>query len=171
MKPCWYINPLGKKCGNEGIVLNVINDLILTEIAKYKDNFITDFEYDDNNIKHLYTLISEKETLLAKQKRALKLVNDAYGMGDYDREEWLERKKKRELELSQTTNEIYELNKCMRSDKKISNAGRLKTLSDFFDNINTVEDNAAMNDLYRTKLESIIWYKEGKTIRIAINFK
>ena len=171
MKPCWYINPLGEKCRNEGITVSVIENLILTEIVKYKSGFIADFDNDDRNTQRLYIWISDKEALLAKQKKALILINDAYEMGDYTREEWLERKKKREFEINQTTNEIYELNKCAQADKQISNAERLKTLSDFFDNIKTVEDNAAMNDLYRTILESIIWYKEGKTIRIAINFK
>lgn len=171
MKPCWYINPLGEKCGNEGIVVSMLEDLILAEIAKYKDNFITDFEHDGINIQRLYGLISDKESLLAKQKKALSLVNDAYEMGDYNREEWIERKQKRELEIRKTADEICELTKRTKDDMQISNTERLNALSDFFDNIATVEDSSAMNDLYRTILESIVWYKEGNTIRVRINFK
>lgn len=54
---------------------------------------------------------------------------------------------------------------------QISNAERAKALSDFFDNITGVTDSKGMNDLYRTILESIIWYKDGDTIRVEINFK
>lgn len=48
------------------------------------------------------------EALLSKQKKALELINDAYEMGDYSREEWLERKRKRELEINKITDDIYE---------------------------------------------------------------
>ncbi len=171
MKPCWYIDPLGEKCRNEGILVSVIEDMVLAEIAKYKDSFLTDMEQEDNSNKMLQILLEEKETLLSKQKKALALINDAYEMGDYSREEWLERKKKRELEINNLTNEIYELRKNTSNNQQMSNAERLEALSNFFDNITTATDNASRNDLYRTILESIIWYKSGDNIRIKINFK
>ncbi len=171
MKPCWYINPLGDKCRNEGIFVSVIEDMMLAEIAKYKDSFLTDIEQEDNSANMLQILIEEKETLLSKQKKALSLINDAYEMGDYSREEWLERKKKREHEINSTTNEIYELRKNINNNQPLSNSERLEALSNFFDNITTTTYNASRNDLYRTILNSIIWYKNGENIRIKINFK
>ena len=63
------------------------------------------------------------------------------------------------------------MNKRSQSDTQVSNAERTIALSDFFDNITTVTDSKGMNDLYRTILESIIWYMDGDTIRIKINFK
>jgi site-specific DNA recombinase len=36
----------------------------------------------------------EKEALLTKYQKALEIVNDAYELGDYNREEWLKRKEK-----------------------------------------------------------------------------
>ena len=119
----------------------------------------------------LQVLLEEKETLLSKQKRALALINGAYEMGDYSREEWLERKKKRELEINNLTNEIYEFRKNTSNNQQLSNTERLEALSNFFDNITKETDNASRNDLYRTILESIIWYKQGENIRIKINFK
>ena len=32
-------------------------------------------------------------------------------------------------------------------------------------------NNASRNDLYRTILESIIWYRNGDNIKVKINFK
>jgi len=171
MKPCWYINPLGEKCRNEGILVSVIEDMVLAEIAKHKAGFLTDIKEEGNGIQAVQIQISEKETLLSKQRKALALVNDAYEMGDYSREEWLERKRKRELEISKTTDEIYELHKHTNSSKQLSNAERLKALSNFFDSITVTTDNASRNDLYRTILESIIWYRNGDNIQIKINFK
>jgi len=171
MKPCWYISPLGEKCRNEGILVSVIEERVLTEIAKYKDNFLSDVEHEDNGMRSLQTLIAERESLLIKQKKALALVNDAYEMGDYSREEWLERKRKRELEISNTSNEIYELYKRTHGDKQLSNEERLQALSNFFDNIISTTNDSSRNDLYRTVLESIIWYRNGDNIRVKINFK
>ena len=90
------------------------------------------------------------------------LVNDAYEMGDYSREEWLVRKKKRELEISKITDEIYELHKRENSNQQLSNAERLKARTNFFDNITVTTDNASRNDLYRTILESIMRYYNNK---------
>ncbi len=171
MKPCWYIDPYGTKCHNEGIVVSVIEEKVFAEIAKYKDSFLTIVEQEDNDLNMLEVLIKEKELLLSKQKKALTLVNDAYEMGDYCREEWLERKRKRELEINNISDEIYTLKKLSDNDQPLSNTERLKSLSDFFENITITTDNAARNDLYRTILDSIIWYKNGDDIRIKINFK
>ena len=171
MKPCWYINPLGEKCRNGGISVSIIEDMVLSEIRKYKDGFLTDIEEEDNGIQAVQIQISEKETLLSKQKKALALVNDVYEMGDYSREEWLVRKKKRELEIKKITGEIYELHKRNNSNKQLSNAERLKALSNFFDNITLTTNNASRNDLYRTIVESIIWYRDGDNIKVKINFK
>ncbi len=171
MKPCWYIDPMGVKCRNEGIRVSVIEERVLAEIAKYKDSFLNNPEQEDSSIKELDSLIAEKEHLLAKQMKAKALINDAYEMGDYSREEWLERKKRREIEIKNTSNEIYDLKKLYNSSEKVSNAERYKNLSDFFHNIVSLTDNATRNDLYRTILESIIWYRSGEDIKITINFK
>lgn len=80
MKPCWYIDPLGEKCHNEGILVSVIEEMVLAETAKHKDGFLTNIEEEDNGIQALQISISEKEALLTKQKKALALVNDAYEM-------------------------------------------------------------------------------------------
>ncbi len=172
MKPCWYINPLGERCRNEGIKVSVIEDMVLAKIAKFKDSFLMeDIEQEDSSAKMLQMLIKEKETLLLRQKKALEKINDAYEMGDYTREEWLGRKKKRELQIGKTTGEIYELNKRMNYYQQQSGSERLKALSNFFDNITTTTDSASRNDLYRTILDSIVWYRSGENIRVKINFK
>jgi formiminotetrahydrofolate cyclodeaminase len=69
---------------------------------------LANIEEEDNSIQALQISKSEMEALLSKQKKALELINDAYEMGDYSREEWLERKRKRELEINKITDDIYE---------------------------------------------------------------
>ena len=62
MKPCWYVDPMGVKCHNEGIKVSIVEDMILD-------------------------IISEHKASLQKQKHALEVVNDAYELGDYTRDE------------------------------------------------------------------------------------
>ncbi len=171
MKPCWYIDPLGEKCKNEGITVDIIEEKVLTEIKKYKDDILADAEQTDTSTKSILFEIAEKEALLTKQKKALSLVNDAYEMGDYTRDEWLERKKKREAEITKTTNEIYELNKISLEDEQISSKERQKSLSLFLENIASATDSASRNSLYRTIIQSIIYYRNGEDISVNINFK
>lgn len=66
-------------------------------------------------------------------------------MGDYSRDEWIERKRKRETEIYNLKKEIYELEK-------------------------QEQNNAELNSLYKTIIESIIWLREGEDINIKINF-
>lgn len=171
MKPCWYVNPLGEKCRNEGILVSIIEDMVLAEIRKYKDSFLSHIQEETDSVQYFENLIEEKEILLSKQKKALSLVNDAYEMGDYSREEWLERKRTRELEIQRLNDEIYDIRKHSHKDQQLTNSERLTALTNFFDNIVTATTNFDRNDLYRTILESIIWYRKGEDIKVKINFK
>lgn len=172
MKPCWYINPMGEKCRNEGIKVSVIEDKVLAEIKKYKDAFIANVtETEVDTLGSIYEMIAESEANLQKHKRALEVVNDAYEYGDYSRSEWLRRKKKWEDEIFNTSNTLYELQKQVKSTVQITNADREKTLAAFFDCITKITDNVARNDLYRTIIERIVWQKNGDDIEVTVNFK
>ena len=172
MKPCWYVDPMGIKCHNEGIKVSIIEDMILAEIRKYKDKFISKItEDEDNELNYIFDLISEHKASLQKQKQALEVVNDAYELGDYTRDEWLRRKKKWEDRIFNTKNDLYEFQKQADSTVKITNADRQNMLEYFFDNITQTADFSERNDLYRTIIESIIWTKNGNDIYMTINYK
>lgn len=171
MKPCWYTYPMGEKCHNEGIRVSVIENMVLTEIEKYKDDFIEDIpETEDDTLNSIHALIAENETNLQKQIRALEVVNDAYEYGDYTRNEWLKRKKKWEDAIFNTKNTLYELQRQAKSTVQITNADRQAMLTAFFENITQATDQAARNDLYRTIIERIIWRKAGDDIKVSIKF-
>lgn len=73
--------------------------------------------------------------------KALERVNNAYEMGDYSRDEWLERKKKREFDIKSIQDEIYILKKQMQDRKEITDNERLENLEIFFDNIHNNTSN------------------------------
>lgn len=172
MKPCWYADEMGNKCGNKGILVETMEQIVIEEISKYKDRFITDIEQDeDEMLENFYILIEEKQTQLLKYQKALETVNDAYELGDYDRDEWLIRKDRWKRSIEQTKADIYDLKKQSLATKKLSGEERLNNIAKFFDNIKTSTDNAQRNDLYKTIINSIIYTRDGDDISIKIDFK
>lgn len=92
-------------------------------------------------------------------------------MGEYNKEQWLERKRKREKEIFEITDEINQIIKILNEDPKINNDKRKDNLSKFFANITKAASNPERNDLYKTIIDSIIWYRKDNDISVKINFK
>ena len=172
LKPCWYKNPLGVVCRNGGITLSVFEKMILDDIKNFKDNFvIQEAEMSRVNVDTLRKLIEEKELALSKFTKALSVVNDGYELGDYSREVWLERKKKWEDRIRETTNEVYDLKKQLESSPQISSELRQRNIEEFFNKIETCTTNAERNNMYKAIIESITWLKDGNDISVKINYK
>jgi len=172
LKPCWYKDRLGNICRNGGVVLSTFEDIIFSEIKKFKDNFeIESAELSKVNVNVLQKSIEEKETALKKFQNAIDVVNDSYDLGDYSREEWLTRKKKWEDKVNATRNEMYELKKQLNSIPEISSEIRQQSLEDFFNNITATTTSEERNNLFKTIIESIIWLKDGNDISVKINYK
>ena len=89
--------------------MSVIEEMVLKEIGLYREQILS----APNIPEGISTEILQKEEILESEmmlkeiKTALVRLNDAYEMGDYKRDEWIERKKKRE-------EEIYNLNKIRK---------------------------------------------------------
>lgn len=172
VKACWFVDALGNRCGNKGISVNILENLLLNEIKKYNDNFLISFDSEDNKrAENMQALLIEKERLFQKYQKALGLVNDAYELGDYTRKQWLTRKEKWQNSIKEIKLEIYELKRQYRSTDKVTNEERQKNLSSFLENITAVTDNTQRNDLYRTVINSIIYLREGDNIQVKIDFK
>lgn len=122
--------------------MRIVEEMVLEQITAYRESILSGTMTDDDTTENLLQeQIDDKEAFLYKLKKALDRLNDSYEMGDYERDEWLERKKKREAEIYRTKNEIYELKKRSENKEQITNA------------------------------ESIIWLRQGDTIDVKINFK
>ena len=172
MRSCWYIDELGNKCINSGIRLSIIEKMVLKQIGLYREQILsaTTIPEDVTMDNLLKEEILESEMMLKKTKKALARLNDAYEMGDYSREEWIERKKRREAEIYNINKKIYELKKKDTEKREITNDERLERLDAFFDSFSICTCNSERNTLYKTIIESIIWLREGDDIEMKINF-
>jgi len=172
IKPCWYKDRLGNKCRNAGILSDTLEKIVLDEISKYKNEFISSTcENDAQLYNRITNMICDNEALLAKYQKALNTVNDAYDLGDYGRDEWIRRKEKWNLAIENVTSEIYELKKQLQATQQKTNEERIGNLSYFFDNITTATGGKERNDLYKTIIERILYQRDGDNINIKIIFK
>jgi hypothetical protein len=130
-----------------------------------------DAQVEAVNIGNLEKEIVRKEADLVRFQKALDRVNDSYDIGDYEREEWLRRKRMWEGKIKEAQDSIYAIRKELASVPSITSAMRKQYMDEFFNKINRVVSNEEMNDLYKTIIESIIWLKDGKNISIEIRYR
>lgn len=171
LKGCHYKDSFGKKCTNTGVAFRHIESKIFDEMSLYKEQILSVSCVEEVNGDSItQELIAEKELILSKTKKALGRLNDAYEMGDYSRDDWIERKKKRESEIYRLKNEIYELKKQDKAKQDMSNDERLKNLEMFYASIRTCASGAEQNTLYKTIIENIMYHRDGDDIEVKINF-
>ncbi len=115
--------------------MSVIEEMVLKEIGLYREKILsaTTIPEDVSSANLLKEEILESEMMLNKIKRALGRLNDAYEMGDYNRDEWLERKKRREAEIYNLNKRIYKLKKKDTEKQETTDDERLEILEAFVD--------------------------------------
>lgn len=172
IRPCWYKDPFGNKCPNSGAPVSTLEKIVLDKITRYKDSFIKEPNTKQENAFDVFQKKwEENQALLEKKKKALEVLNDAYEMGEYSKTQWLERKRKREKEISSILNEITQIKRALDMDPKVVNRERKENLSASFENITEAVSGPDRNDLYKTIVDSIIWHRNGDDISVKIVFK
>ncbi|VUG08655.1 hypothetical protein PPOLYM_05100 [Paenibacillus polymyxa] len=134
LNTCNKYDHLGNYCNNSGVKVNVLTDFIDREIADYEQRIINSDNYINTDvIEKLERIIREKETQLTKLNIALSKIKEMYEMEEYTREEYEERKVKRQQEISALESELavhrYETN----YDSREKNKERMKLIKSFKD--------------------------------------
>lgn len=171
LKGCHYTDPFGNKCKNTGIKLEVLQDNVFKKILDFKQEILNAEPIEEQPENHtLLAQIAEREAMAGKVSKAIERLNDAYEMGDYSREQWLDRKRKREAELHCINKEIYELKKSQQDQNEITNDVRIENIETFFDFLPNCIDNDKLNAIYKTIIKSIFWLRKDNNIEINIDF-
>jgi site-specific DNA recombinase len=115
--------------------------------------------------------LQSKYKELTKYQAALERVQDSYDLGDYSREEYLQRRSKWDDKISGIENEIMLLEKQLKSQEQISDEERLHAITYFLENIDKIENVEDRNKLYKTLLDSVVWKRIGENEpELEINF-
>jgi len=159
MKPCWYIDAFGNKCPNRSGNIEEISKEVLLAIINYRDNLINNMPTEINkDNKKIELIIKQKSKQLNKFKTALEKVNEAYELGDYTREQWLDRKSKWENEIEKVDVEIDELENSLNVDQIKSIDDKIFTINKVLDNLNKEDITAEeKNKFYKSIIEKIVW--------------
>lgn len=172
MKPCWYKDPYGNKCDNKGVKLSVIEELVLEEIEKYKNQFLIENNAAEEKLRERLLLeLEDKERQLERAQKALERINESYELGDYTRAEWLSRRDKWTGEIAKTKGELTDLNRQIKAMTLATSMDRLDRINAFWEQIATASSPKERNELYRTIIEKIIWTRNGNDASIDIEYK
>ncbi|WP_342346111.1 zinc ribbon domain-containing protein [Paenibacillus mangrovi] len=114
MKACNKYDHLGNYCDNRGIPIKFLTDAINEEIIDYEDQLLkTDDYVNEKVVSQMQVRLKDKEAHLEKLKRALSKIKEMYELDEYTKEEYDERKAKRQSEIDAIEQEIrairYEL--------------------------------------------------------------
>ena len=174
IKPCWYKDSIGKKCGNGGITTNEIYPEIYKYVVKRKQDLEHKIKNTDiNDFKlQLDTKISEFQKQLDNKNKSLNRIQDAFENGVYSLNQYKERKLKSENEIDEIKNQI-ELLQIQQKQYDISSIqDKIHKVDIFLDKIQDAElSNDDKNCLYKSIIDSIIWTRIGDNINMKINFK
>ena len=163
MKPCWYVDAFGNKCKNRSGNVDEITEKVKIAIINKRDRLIEEIKDDsskDNTKTEL--MIKQKLKQIDKFKSALSKIDDTYDLGDYTREQWLERKSKWENEINKVNIEIIELerNKLKNNEIKFKE-DMIKILDYMINNLQIKINPEERNNLYKMGIEKIIWNRIG----------
>ncbi|KNE19655.1 recombinase family protein [Virgibacillus pantothenticus] len=132
IRKCQKSDPYGNRCENRGIIANAIYDAINIEVQAYESQLLKHEEYENQEeIKRIQDVISFKQSQINKLNNALARIKELYEIGDYTREEYQDRKKVREREITSTQNEIEELKAKQNVQERVNNKERIIKIKEF----------------------------------------
>ena len=174
IKPCWYKDAIGKKCGNSGIITKIIYPEIINQIIKQQKQLqyeIKNIDINDSKIQ-LDIKISELSKRLIDKNKALNRIQDAFESGVYSLNQFKDRKLKSENEILDIQKQINLLQIQQKQYDANIIQEKLHNVDIF---LNKIQDNELSNEnknhLYKLIIDSIIWTRLGDNINMKINFK
>lgn len=173
VRACWRYDAYGEKCTNKGIKESVILEQVKSTIAEYADKLQKAI---NNGIENLYSLngIEQQITMIknkiSKYDRTLLNIKEMIKEGIYSISEGKEELKKigddkaKDIELLDSLqHQMINLDMKQKEEKLLDIKKILNLLYE-------ESSEEYLNDLLRTIIGRIEWYRENNTISIDIQF-
>jgi len=177
MKPCWYSDAYGNKCVNRGITYKKLEDGIIEYIKLYKEDILNNQSPDEyTDIEYINIQLKHHESLLDKYSKAIDKLNDSYELGDYNREDWLKRKKRWEDEIIKSKDEMIRLNKLLKNKETVKKEDIIKRINYVLENLETCLNPSERNRYFKSIIENVVWIRTDKSntgieeLPIKVNF-
>ncbi|MBU3110293.1 recombinase family protein [Clostridium lacusfryxellense] len=171
IKPCWYHDAVGNKCGNSGSDSTIVHEQIMIQLDKkrqeLKENSKKDGGENDSVLREIKMILTEIAKLEKKMIRIDELVEDEY----YTLPEAIKRKSdlKTLLDEAETKLTLYQLK--LNSNAKVTSTERLLLIDKFIEEI--AQENLTpkeINELYKRVVSHIIWDRKKDDYVVEVNF-
>lgn len=174
LRPCWKVDSYGNKCDNKGIQMKYINEIVRDEILEFKKQILDRINNNDNNTDEIEALTKQFTSInktITKYEEAIERVNDAFELGDYTRDEWLERKQKWQDKISTLEEELQILQLKIDNQDTITDDDRLDRISGVLENLDNIKNPTDRNALLRTIIDNIVYNRNSDDeVDIEVNF-
>lgn len=171
IKPCWYQDAVGNKCGNRGSDSSIVHEEIIKQLDMYREALKETLQdnngENDNVLRDIKMVLTEISKLEKKIIRIDELVEDEY----YTLPEAKKRKAdlKGSLDEAETKLNLYQLK--LNNNAKMTNTERLSIIDKFTEAI--TQDNLTaqeINELYKSVISHIIWERKEDNYLVEVNF-
>lgn len=172
IKPCWYTDAVGTKCGNRGSDSTIVHEEIMKQLEIRRESLKETLNDDnsssnDNVVRDIKMVLTELARLEKKLIRIDELAEDGY----YTLPEAMKRKTdiKGNLDEAETKLNLYQLK--LNSNEKVTNVERLSNIDKFMEDF-TQENLTAkeINELYKRIISHIVWERKADEYVVVVNF-
>ncbi|GCD13080.1 recombinase family protein [Clostridium tagluense] len=171
VKPCWYQDAIGTKCGNSGSDSSIVHEQIMIQLDMYREALEKALNDDggenDSVLRDIKMILTEIAKLEKKIIRIDELVEDEY----YTLPEAKKRKAdlKTLLDEAETKLNLYQLK--LNDNAKMTNTERISIIDKFKEAI--TQENLTpkeINKLYKSIISHIVWDRKKDDYLVEVNF-
>lgn len=172
IKPCWYKDPYGNKCGNGGGIITPVYEAVIKELKVYEEKIKHEIESnEEDKTEAIQHDIRMKLKEVQMKERALDRIHEAYEEGIYSLDEFKSRKEKVNKEIAKLREELEILEIQLKHAERMTDEDRLSAIMDFWESFNNEDlDPEELNRLYKSIIDEIVWKREGDVITVTVNF-
>lgn len=171
IKPCWYEDEFGTKCGNRGSDSAIVHQQIIEQLAVYeqelRETLYDDIGENDVVFREIKMALNEIAKLEKKIIRIDELAEDEY----YTLPEAKKRKSDIKVILDETETKLNLLQIKLDNNQKMTNAERLIIIDKF--KVAIVKDNLTaeeINEQYKLIISHIVWDRKADDYVVEVNF-
>ncbi len=171
IKPCWYKDPIGVKCGNSGGQVQWVMDAIEAQLSEYEIRILEALDKVEDT-KAIEEDINLKLSQKKAKEKSLERICEAYEAGAYTISVYKDRSElvQKEIELFKEDIKILELR--LKHTQLMTSQERLNYIEEYKKLIRQDDlSHEELNDIYKSIIESIDWERNGKDVFIKANFK
>lgn len=174
LKSCVHRDLVGKRCGNMGGRLILVEDAVIEAIRRKEAELVKAIESGVRvaNLDVLLKMQEAKQAEIKKVEKRLTTIREMREDGEYTKEEYLERASLAKAELERYTEDLKLVVKEIERAKDTTNEDHLAKVREVLRNITSKKpDPKEVNRAFKSVIQEIIWEREDFDIEPKIKVR